>query len=383
MGMGKIEQTKLPTKLRQIAEKVRRKLKQWSLKGLWVFVLCAAFAISASISALIFLALKTQTDYAPLVILVTTAVFLVSFHSLVVHLAEFLLLHWLRSLPLIVRQLGSHYGLQREEALKRLLRMGEKAIPFFLQAFKTPEDSAPYGDWSGARAHQYAIEGLGRLKVREAIDEVAKALNSSDASVRATAAWFFGELGIKEAIPNLIPLLADEEKCCVLCGSNKERVTLVKHVAAEALRRLGEGELVEDFKRVLERERDEEALKQLRRWLPQYRHPIVRGLINALSNNNVFSASQAAWALGKLNAVEALPVLERLANSFRTPHMLRQVCKEVIPWLRLIATLPSPADLTSIRTENLPAIPDPNAIPTDTLPRPAIAPDENGEAQSH
>jgi hypothetical protein len=371
MGMGKIEQTRLPTKLRQIAEKVRRKLERWrwrakivSAANIFGFLLALVGSLWLSVVIWLGLPLLAIAIFAFPLVIAFWAYRLRSFHSL-------------------VRQIGSHEEQKRMEALLQLLRRGEEAVPLLLQAFETPEDSAPYGDWNGARAHQYAIEGLGRLKVREAIDEVAKALKSSDASVRATAAWFFGELGIKEAIPNLIPLLADEEKCCVLCGSNKEWVTLVKHVAAEALQRLGEGELVEDFKRVLERERDEEALKQLRRWLPQYRHPIVRGLIKALSNENVFSASRAAWALGKLNAVEALPVLERLANSFRTPHILRQVCKEVVLWLRLIATLPSPADLTSIRTENLPAIPDPNAIPTDTLPRPAIAPDENGEAQSH
>ena len=381
--MGKIEWTKLTTKLRQIAERVKWKAEQWSLKKLWkVFVFCAAIAVSVSISALIFLALKTPTDYVPLAIL-ATIVFLRLFFFSVDAFSRGFLLHWLRPLPLIVRQLGSHYELQRMEALKQLLDMGEKAIPFFLQALEAPEDIAPYGDWNGTWAHQYAIEGLGRLKAREAADRVAKELESNHAGVRATSAWFFGELGIKEAIPDLIPLLVDEKVCCVLCGSNKEWVTSVNHIAAEALRKLGEGELVDDFKSVLEQERDEEALERLKRWLPQYRHAIVRGLINALNNANVFSASQAAWALGKLNAVEALPVLERLAKSSRTPHMLRQVCREVVPWLRLIATLPSPADLTSIRTENLPAIPDPNAIPTDTLPRPATAPKEDSEMQKH
>ena len=372
MGMGKIKRTKLHAKLRQIAEKVRRKLEQWSQKKLW-----AVFAIFALILVLIFLAPRAPIDYVVLPILIAIGLY-TSFIS-VMRLTEAFLMHWLRPLHLLVRQLGSHYELRRMEAFKQLLRMGEKAIPLFLQA---PKDSAPYTDWNGTWAHQYTIEGFGRLKVREAAEEVAKALKSNDAGLRATAAWFFGELGIKEAIPNLIPLLADEKACNVLCGSKKERVTFVKHIAAEALRKLGEGELVEDFNRFLERERDEEALKQLKRWFPQYRHAIVRGLINALSNSNAFSASQAAWALGKLNAVEALPVLERLAKSSRTPFMLRQVCREVVPWLRLIATLPSPADLTSIRTENLPAIPDPKAIPKDTLPRPATAPDEDGEMQS-
>ena len=108
----------------------------------------------------------------------------------------------LHSLHPLVSQLGSHDELRRREALMQLLRMGEKSIPLFLQALQAPEDSAPYGDWNGTRAHQYAIEGLGRLKVREAIEEVSKALKSSNASIRATAAWVFGELGIKEAIPN-------------------------------------------------------------------------------------------------------------------------------------------------------------------------------------
>ena len=372
MGMGKIERTKLHSKLRQILERVRQKLKRWwganRVSTLIAFVWNLLFWSCLLVGGLLFS-------------LFACAVFLVLI--IAIPLVVALWAYRLHSLHPLVRQLGSHDELRRREALMQLVGMGKKAIPLFLQALQAPEDSAPYGDWNGAWARQYAIEGLGRLKAREAIDEVSKALKSSNASIRATAAWFFGELGIKEAIPNLIPLLVDEKACHVLCGSSKERETLVNHIAAEALRKLGEGELVDDFKSVLERERDEEALERLKRWLPQYRHAIVRGLINALQGSNVFNASQAAWALGKLNAVEALPVLERLAKSSRTPHMLRQVCREVVPWLRLIATLPSLADLTSIRTENLPAIPDPNAIPTDTLPRPATAPKEDSEMQKH
>jgi len=372
--MGKIERIKLHSKLEQIAKRVRQKLKQW-----WT-----AKRVLTSNAVRIFsliglsLALVGGLSFSVLFPLLALPIAILVFPLVIAFWA-----YRLYSLHPFVRQLGSHDELRRVEALMQLLGMGEKAISLFLQALQAPEDSAPYGDWNGTWAHQYAIEGLGRLKAREAVDEVAKALKSNDAGLRATAAWFFGELGIKEAIPDLIPLLADEKACHVLCGSEKEQVTLVKHIAAEALRKLGEGELVDDFKRVLERKRDEEALERLKRWLPQYRHAIVRGLMNALSKSDVFSASQAAWALGKLNAVEALPVLERLADSSRTPFMLRQVCREVVSWLGLIATLPSPADLTSIRTENLPAIPDPNAIPKDTLPTPVTAPKEDGEAQKH
>jgi hypothetical protein len=89
---------------------------------------------------------------------------------------------------------------------------------------------------------------------------------------------------------------------------------------------------------VLERERDEEAVEQLRRWFPQYRSAIVRALLNALQGRNMFAAIQAAWVLGKLNAVEALPNLERLAYSPFVSKELRQVCRESVSWLSSIAT---------------------------------------------
>ncbi|MFN3421475.1 MAG: HEAT repeat domain-containing protein [Armatimonadota bacterium] len=266
----------------------------------------------------------------------------------------------------LVRQLGSHEEQKRKRAFQQLLQMGNEAIPLFVQALNTPVVPAPYGDWCGFWAHRLAVEGLGRLKARGVSKVLLDALEHRDAGVKAKAAWALGEIGAEEAVPKLLPLLVYEAD-----PSDQEEIELkpsVRQSAREALEKLGKSELAEALLQVLERERDEEAVEQLHRWFPQYRSAIVRALLNALQGSNLFAATQAAWALSKLNAVEALPTLERLAYSFFAPKELRQVCRESVSWLSSITTLPSPADLTRTSTENLPAIPNSNAIPTDTLP---------------
>ncbi|MCS7187587.1 MAG: HEAT repeat domain-containing protein, partial [Armatimonadota bacterium] len=159
--------------------------------------------------------------------------------------------------------------------------------------------------------------------------------------------------------------------------ANTEFEDSVRQSAKEALEKLGKGELADALLQVLNREQDKEAIEKLRHWLPQYRSTIVKALTSALKGRNTFAAIQAAWALKRLNAVEALEVLERVAHSPRKPQEVRKACQEAISWLRAVATLPSPADLTRISTENLPSIPHKNAIPTDTLPRTSFIVEES------
>lgn len=279
----------------------------------------------------------------------------------------------LKSLHPLVRQLGSHDERKRREAFQQLLEMGDEAIPLFIQAFNAPVETAPYGDWCGFWAHRLAVEGLGRLKAKSATKVLIDALKHKDAGVVEKAAWALGEIGADEATPDLLPLLAYEANEWTNAQEDS-----VRQSAKVALEKLGKGELVDAILQLLGRERDQEAIERVRDSFLQYRSAIVKALLVALKGRNTFAATQAAWALGKLNAVEALPVLEKLANSFRTPYQVRQSCQEAASWLRTIATLPSPANLTNIITENLPAIPDPNSIPTDTLPRPAT-PSEEGD----
>lgn len=135
---------------------------------------------------------------------------------------------------------------------------------------------------------------------------------------------------------------------------------------------MDKGKLVDAILQVLNRERDEEAIEQIRLWLPQYRSAIIKALTDVLKGKTYFSAIQAAWALKKLNAVEALPILERLSYSFFTSRKVRKACQDAVSWLQTISTLPNPANLAHVDTENLPAIPEPNSIATETLPRSAL-----------
>ncbi len=346
--------------MRQLSKALKRKVKQWQSSALgWIkfgFRGISVFLIISVVSALslplllIIFPLFTSAVFAALALTISRWKFtLKSFH------------------PLIC-QLGSHEEQKRNKAFQQLLQMGEEAIPLFIQALNTPAELSPYGDWCGFWAHRLAVEGLGRLKTRGVSKVLLDALKHHDAGVKAKTAWaLLGEIGIEEAVPKLIPLIVYEAD-----PDDQENIRLepfVRQFAKEALKKLGKGELVEALLQVLRRERDEEAVEQIRRWFPQYRSAIVRALLDALQGSNSFAAVQAAWALSKLNAVEALPTLERLAYSFFVPKELRQVCRESVSWLSTVATLPSPADLTCASAENLPAIPDTNAIPTDTLPR--------------
>jgi len=348
----------------RIAKKLKRKVKRWQSGALkW-----GEFFVSfASILLVGFFMLAIGLPTLCMVPLIVVAV--IAATPLIVALWEFKL----KSLHPLVRQLGSHDEQKRREAFQQLLEMGDEAIPLFIQAFNAPVEMAPYEDWCGFWANRLAVEGLGRLKAKSATKVLIDALKHKDAGVVEKAAWALGEIGADEATPDLLPLLAYEANEWTNAQEDS-----VRQSAKVALEKLGKGELVDAILQLLGRERDQEAIERVRDSFLQYRSAIVKALLVALKGRNTFAATQAAWALGKLNAVEALPVLEKLANSFRTPYQVRQSCQEAASWLRTIATLPSPANLTNIITENLPAIPDPNSIPTDTLPRPAT-PSEEGD----
>jgi len=50
---------------------------------------------------------------------------------------------------------------------------------------------------------------------------------------------------------------------------------------------------------------------------------------------------------------------------------LREYCQKVIAELEEFSRLPRAVGVGEIELANLPAIPDPNAVPTENLPRPA------------
>jgi len=307
----------------------------------------------------------------------------------------------LRKLSRLPRLLGYPKESVRTKAFAELLRQGEKAIPLFLQALSV---SRSYwgGWWDGSAARALAAFGLGQLKAKEAVEPLMGLLRERPLSLTAqfAAIWALGELGDPKAIPVLMPFLgnlqaidiqqATVDECLALPDGlpvREEEERLVKMLAqgwgrrisdwvAYALTKLGAQNLVDDFQRVLN-ERDEEALQRLK---ANFQSEVVTALMKVLDtyrHDPCFRetepwVSNAAWALGKLRATEAISVLRREARRSPFPSV-REVCRQVVKELEMLARLPMPANLTEFDRTNLPTIPNPNAFPTDNLPRPANA----------
>jgi HEAT repeat protein len=231
-------------------------------------------------------------------------------------------------------------------------------------------------------AQQSAALLLGRLKAKEAVPELLSVLRNLDPDLRAAALWALGEIGETQIVPALIPLLSDGQWATVRwMDEPPERQKKSQQIcdwAAEALTKLGEGELVRAFWGVLERG-DKEALKFLRS------HPRRKAIVEALTRvleregTGVTRACNVAWALGEMGAIEALPKLRKVARAWLTPERVREACKRAIAKLEMLSRLPRPADLTAFATSNLPKPADLTELSTETLPRPATAPKE-GEA---
>jgi hypothetical protein len=256
---------------------------------------------------------------------------------------------YLLSKPELVRQLGSLKEHERLSALSQIMDMGEQAIPLLIQVLKMP--SIQFGNWHGAEAHRLAVEGLGLLRAKQAINVLCEALEHPSPSVRAKAVWALGEIGDPSVIPHLIPLLGD-------CDT-------VSDQAATVLEKFGEGDLVHAFKKALSRKVDEQARKIL---TGKYRPQVVKAFIKALNSGSQLAAIGAAWALGELRFVEALPILERKARSFLTPEQVRLACRDAAAKLRPFAYLPA-IPTVSPEIANLPRPATATEIPTENLPR--------------
>jgi hypothetical protein len=314
----------------------RKKRWLWNLVG-WT-ILCVTLTLCVNVCFLILLPFIAQmSSIIPFGIWMSNII-----------IPNFLTWLYIRRKSKPVRQLGSFKEIECLEAFSQIVDMGEQAIPIFVQALETPLTSTII--WRGAEAHRLAVEGLGLLKAKQAIDVLCEALEHPVSSVRAKAIWALGEIGEPSVIPHLIPLLGD-------CDT-------VSDHAATVLEKFGEGDLVHAFKKALSRKVDEQARKIL---TGKYRPQVVKAFIKALNSGSQLAAIGTAWALGELRFVEALPVLERKARSFLTPEQVRLACRDAAAKLRPfaylpaipsvspeIANLPRPATATEILTENLP-----------------------------
>ncbi len=267
------------------------------------------------------------------------------------------------------------------EAWEQVKASGQRAVPPLRQILRFPDlvNFVDVSDFDVMMARQSAALLLGRLKAKEAIPELLDALGDLDRDLCAAALWALGEIGETQTVPNLVLLLGDWRWATVKwMDEPPERQKKSQRIcdwAAEALTKLGEGELVRAFWGVLE-EGDENALAFLRS------HPHRKAIVEALTKvleqagTGVTRACNAAWALGEMGAIEALPKLRKAARNWFVSERFRQVCERAIAKLEMLSRLPRPADLTAFETSNLPKPADLTELSTETLPRPATAPKE-------
>ncbi len=278
-----------------------------------------------------------------------------------------LLLLWARESPVNrLRTLGER---ERQTAFEGLTNSErEKAARQFVQALNTPY----LGDGSD-EVHRLAVEGLGRLKAKNFVNELVDALEHPRANVRATAIWALWQIGEPKAISALIPLLGDTAEV------ETEKLPLpflprVCDYAAHALRRMGKRVLVAAFEKALKGKLSTAAKAHLR----QHRQEVVAGLLKALNSDEVTIARNAAWALGELGFVEALPPLRRKAQSLVIPEELRIECGEAVRKLEMLVYLPRAATGGGIDTSLLPRPAVGDAVNTANLPMAAEAPASEG-----
>lgn len=206
-----------------------------------------------------------------------------------------------------------------------------------------------------------AIELAGQIKLKKAAQPLIKLLKEFPMweEIHAKAIWALGEIGDESVASELVPYLGEFNYLSI------------RKAAIETLHKLGWGEFVDAFNRLMFG--NDEALEVLRE---RYRREAVRALVRALWANEPSVAITAANALGKLNAVEALKELKRRCSPFQSPKEIRNACREVVAKLEQFSRLPSPAR-SEIDTSTLPRPVNPSSFQTETLPSPAKPPAEN------
>ena len=299
--------------------------------------------------------------------------------------------HLLRAeklLPEIALDLVSFDPEFRQNAFRQLLQRKD-AVSILLKVLDLPADRSEFWEWNGEEAHLLAIEGLGKLRAKEAVPKLVEKLQRANLrKVREKIFWALGEIGDPQAIRVLVPYLGEKE-------------------ADKALRKLGQGDFVDAFHRLLD-SKDTNAIEKLREWA--YRREVATTFIRVLDSSLVAEllrfrilkaveegssesdrnskvlriwqqtlkhALNSVWALAQLRAGEALPLLERIGRR-RLASIPKEdwqddpvvvECVQAIKTLKLFATLPRAASFVPEDTSTLPRpAPAPEAPSTANLP---------------
>jgi hypothetical protein len=212
--------------------------------------------------------------------------------------------------------------------------------------------------WQGDPPRRDAAEALGRLKDPKAIDALASVLGSEDVVLRARAVDALASIADRAAIGPLLRRLGDT--------SPVEGRPLQDHVA-QALRGLGEGELVDDMLAALAGD-----TSRIGHAAGPYRGQVIDAFVVALEGP---AGMYAARALEELHAMEVLPAMRAVLRRTGTGSRRGAAIEAAIRELEARSALPRPAGAREVGADTLPrAAVDPGPA-TDTLPRAA----EEGE----
>ena len=195
--------------------------------------------------------------------------------------------------------------------------------------------------WDGDPPRHAAILALGQLKAQAAVPALLETLVAANPQLRVAALWALGEIGDPQAAPAIVPLLGD--------GTPAGDHT-VRQATAEALQRLGQGELAEAFLAAIDGHR--EAVGTLRRLSSP---GVLQALSGVVAGMNSRQAAHAAWTLGQLGEVRALPAIRKRAKELRSapPEELR-LFAEAIEQLEVHSALPRPASSPGPDVSSLP-----------------------------
>ena len=206
--------------------------------------------------------------------------------------------------------------------------------------------------WEGDRPRRDAAAALGRLGDPAAVPALASVLRDPDALLRARAIDALAEIQHQDAIRPLIPLLGDTREA----GGRR-----IQGRAAEALKRLGEEEVVDTVLAALGGD-----VVPLKSHGSRYREEIIAALAGALGGP---SGTHAANALAEIHAVEALPRLREALRSFGSQDPAGQAVSAAVRRLEARASLPRAASAADVAVDTLPRAARDPGPDSATLPR--------------
>ena len=231
--------------------------------------------------------------------------------------------------------------------------------PIHIRRLRSPggEIMSKYVLWKGDGPRRDAAAQLGRLGDPAAIPALAEVLWDEDTVLGSRAVEALAGIRHPAAAGPLVPLLGDARKAA---GPR------FRHGVADALRQLGEGELVETVRAALGGD-----FGRLKAYDGEHRAGIVAALGHALDGS---SGARAANALAEIHAVEALPRLREARRGLGTRDATGQAVSAAIGKLEARAALPRAAAPANVEVDTLPRSAQAPGSDPGTLPRGSRAP---------